>query len=99
EGVKTLFGYEMGAEGVKTLFGYEMGAGRVNATWWQDRLHLEDKARIVAGVSAFIEGEAEFWSDEYRYRRADGSFAAVIDRAFILRDGGGNAVRMIGSMM
>ena len=87
------------SEGVQTLFGYEKGGVEVEAKWWQERLHPDDRSRITSSISAFIEGDAKFWSDEYRYRRADGSYALVIDRAFILRDGEGQAVRMIGSMM
>jgi PAS domain S-box-containing protein len=83
----------------QTLFGYEKGEGRVEPIWWQERLHPEDRDRVSLSIPAFIEGDARFWSDEYRYRRADGSYALVIDRAFILRDDEGKALRMIGSMM
>ncbi|MGH7277562.1 MAG: ATP-binding protein, partial [Candidatus Rokuibacteriota bacterium] len=38
------------------------------------------------------------WAQEYRFRRADGSFAAVFDRGYVIRDGGGHPVRMIGAM-
>ena len=87
------------SEGVWTLFGYEHGGGHVETTWWQERLHPDDRDRVSLSIPAFIEGDAKFWSDEYRYRRADGSYAVVIDRAFILRDDRGKALRMIGSMM
>ena len=87
------------SDSVWTLFGYEKGGGRVEPTWWQERLHPEDRDRISSTIPAFIEGGAKFWSEEYRYRREDGSYALVIDRAFILRDDEGKALRMIGSMM
>ena len=87
------------SEGVRTLFGYEQGAMAAGPAWWQERLHPDDKSRVSASLKEFIEGDAKFWSDEYRYRRANGSYALVIDRAFILRDDEDKAVRMIGSMM
>jgi diguanylate cyclase (GGDEF)-like protein/PAS domain S-box-containing protein len=87
------------SDGVRTLFGYEKGGIRVEPSWWQERLHPDDRTRVSSSVNAFLEGSAKFWSDEYRYRRADGSYALVIDRAFILRDANSKAVRMIGSMM
>jgi diguanylate cyclase (GGDEF)-like protein/PAS domain S-box-containing protein len=87
------------SEGIRTLFGYQKDEVRVETSWWRERLHPEDRERIAAAVNAFIEGDATFWSDEYRYCRADGSYALVIDRAFIVRDDEGRAVRMIGSMM
>jgi signal transduction histidine kinase/ActR/RegA family two-component response regulator len=38
------------------------------------------------------------WSEEYRFRRSDGSYATVLDRGYLLRDGG-RAVRLVGSMI
>jgi PAS domain-containing protein len=33
------------------------------------------------------------------FRRADGAYSTVVDRAYVVRDAGGEPVRMIGSMM
>jgi two-component system sensor histidine kinase/response regulator len=38
------------------------------------------------------------WSEEYRFRRADGAYSTVVDRAYMVRDAEGRPVRMIGSM-
>jgi len=87
------------SESVRTLFGYAKGEVQVEPAWWKERIHPEDQERVSSSVCAFLEGDEKFWSDEYRYRRADDSYAVVIDRAFILRDEQGKPVRMIGSMM
>jgi diguanylate cyclase (GGDEF)-like protein/PAS domain S-box-containing protein len=87
------------SESIRTLFGYSTGERLVDASWWEERLHPEDQSRIKASLDAFLQGDAKLWSEEYRYRRADGSYALVIDRAFILRDEQGKALRMLGSMM
>ena len=42
---------------------------------------------------------ASQWEAEYRLRRADGSYAHVNARGFILRDEAGRPLRMIGSLM
>ena len=81
------------------IFGYSRDEVGKDSYWWQEHIHPEDKHRVVSGVYAFMEGDAKFWSDEYHYRRADDSYALVVDRGFILRDEGGKAVRMISSMM
>jgi light-regulated signal transduction histidine kinase (bacteriophytochrome) len=39
-----------------------------------------------------------FWSGEDRFRRADGSYADVLDRAFVLYDSARTPVRVIGAM-
>ncbi len=46
-----------------------------------------------------IEGGGEIWSDEYRFRRADGRYADVLDRGSVIRDARGRAARMIGVML
>ncbi len=66
---------------------------------WYSRIHPEDRDRVVAGIHAAIDGGLESWSDEYRFRRKDGSYAAFLDRGHIGRDASGKAVRMIGSML
>ncbi len=65
---------------------------------WREGLHPEDRERVLAGIDSVIESGREDWSDEYRIRCGDGSYAQVFDRGHIIRDGSGRAVRMIGAM-
>ena len=39
-----------------------------------------------------------FWSEEYRFRLADGSYADIFDRGFVIYDSDGAPIRMIGAM-
>ena len=68
-------------------------------TSWTERVHPDDRERVMDGVFAAIKGEENDWSDEYRLRRRDGSYAEVQDRGFIIRDGQGRAVRMVGATL
>jgi two-component system, sensor histidine kinase PdtaS len=54
---------------------------------------------VTARIAAVIEGAGETWSDEYRFRRADGTYADVFDRGTVIRDDAGRACRMIGAML
>ncbi len=45
-----------------------------------------------------MEEGREDWSDGFRFRRKDGSYAYVLDRGHILRDSEGRAIRMVGGM-
>ncbi len=74
----------------------EMG-GRVE--WWYERIHPEDRERVISGIHRVLTGVAEFWSDEYRFLRGDGSYTTVLDRGCVARDERGVPVRMIGSML
>ncbi|HYG75130.1 MAG TPA: PAS domain S-box protein [Planctomycetota bacterium] len=85
-------------EGVCSLFGYTREQVGPGATWWYECIHPDDRNRVVTSIHAVIDGTQAFWREEYRYRRADGSYAEIFDRGYVLRDTGGSAFRMIGAM-
>ena len=85
-------------EAVRTLFGYGEDEVQAAASWWKDRIHPEDRERVVMGIHDVIEGGGIHWTDEYRFQRADGRCATVLDRGFLLRDESGRPLRMIGAM-
>ena len=56
---------------VETMFGYPQEM-RTSTAWWVEHIHPEDRERILASVDTVLEGCGEVWSEEYRFRRADG---------------------------
>ncbi len=71
-----------------------------DAHWWSDRIHPEDLERVTNRFFAVVNNpEANYWHDEYRFRKAGGSYAEVMDRGYVLRDKEGKAIRMIGAML
>jgi PAS domain S-box-containing protein len=69
------------------------------AAWGLELMHPEDRARVLSGLRAALDDPAcDHWEDEYRFVRADGNYADVLDRGFVIRDGQGKPIRMIGSM-
>jgi PAS domain S-box-containing protein len=86
-------------EGFETLFGYKFEGDNVPASTWTELIHPDDKQRVIEQHNAILDNpEKNFWSDEYRYLRADGSVAHVIDRGVIIRDQYGKPLRMVGAM-
>jgi two-component system, cell cycle sensor histidine kinase and response regulator CckA len=85
--------------GLLNLLGYEPGEGRDEVGFWQKNLHPDDRARTTAAIRDALIGEEVHWAGEYRFRRADGSYAHLLERAAILRDPTGGAVRLVGSLM
>jgi two-component system sensor histidine kinase UhpB len=85
-------------EGFETLFGSTIGSIEPGIDSWYSRLHPEDQERVIASCYAAINGGNVVWSDEYRFRRADGTYAHVLDRSFIVRNRDGQAARLIGAM-
>jgi len=84
--------------GLRTLFGYPAEALREH-TWWMSHVHPEDIQATEASVQAAIARGEKFWTGQYRYRRADGSYAHVIDRGYVIHDESGRPARMIGAMV
>ncbi|AXK72036.1 EAL domain-containing protein [Lysobacter sp. TY2-98] len=66
---------------------------------WSTRVHPTDHARVTNGLKHALESDDGEWREQYRYRRGDGSYALVIDRAFIQRDSTGRALRVVGGML
>jgi len=86
-------------ENLQTLFGYKPQEIEPGIESWTNRIHPEDKERVLSGIHNVIAGGDQLWSGEYRFRRGDGSYATVLDRGYIVRDAAGAPVRMIGAMM
>ena len=88
-------------ESGKTVFGWtEIVEAPVNAEWWIERIHPDDQQRVEQGFFAVVENTSvNKWQDEYRFRKADNTYAEVLDRGYILRDNHLNAIRMIGAML
>jgi PAS domain S-box-containing protein len=85
-------------DSVEHVFGHKQNKIFPEIQWWYDHLHPEDRERVVAGIHGVLDHGGTSWSDSYRYRRADGTYANVMDRGYIARDNVGTATRMIGAM-
>ena len=85
-------------DGVEKVFGYQQTEITPSVEWWVSNLHPDDKERVTAGLHGVLDHGGTGWSDQYRYRRRDGTYATVIDRGYVSRDASGAAIRMIGAM-
>jgi PAS domain S-box-containing protein len=86
------------SEGFETLFGSVPEGMESAVNSWMSRIHPQDVERVTAGLHRTLAGGEANWSDTYRFRRQDGSFAWVSDRGSAIRDEYGQAIRMIGGV-
>lgn len=84
-------------EGVTALFGHPAEAVGPNATWWYDHIHPDDRERVVHGIHAVVGQGGAHWSDEYRFLKADGTYATILDRGYAISEGG-KTIRLVGAM-
>lgn len=85
-------------EAASRLFGYQGDTIQTMSSWWHDHIHPDDQERVHSGIHRVIDRHEQSWSDEYRFRRADSSYAYVLDRGYVIYDHVGRPARMIGAM-
>ncbi|PYI77659.1 MAG: hybrid sensor histidine kinase/response regulator [Verrucomicrobia bacterium] len=85
-------------QGLNSLLGYSPGESDTIA-FWRQRIHRDDCARVAASIREAIKSKAGHWSGEYRFRHANGHYLSLLERASIIRDKNGRAVRFLGALM
>ncbi len=83
--------------GLRRLIGLYPEDAPASRAWWTDRIHPEDRPHILDTWGELMAGENDWYSHEYRVRHEDGRWVDVWDRGYIIRDGQGRPVRVVGS--
>ncbi len=83
-------------DGFKMLFGYD--DANDTQLHWSNLIHPEDLMRVKKNQEAVFNNTHEhYWEEKYRFLKANGTYAHVYDRGYIIRDKEGKAIRMIGA--
>tara|TARA_R100001143_G_scaffold63592_2_gene73065 strand:+ start:1138 stop:5292 length:4155 start_codon:yes stop_codon:yes gene_type:complete len=86
-------------EGFNTLFGHDIKNETHSVDSWTKNLHPDDKEKALDEFNSALQNRNEFnLYSEYRYLKADGTYAYVINRGNITRDESGEAQRMVGAI-
>lgn len=80
-----------------TVFGSAPDSATPDLQVWRKHIHPDDIERYLEKLSSALAGDALTWQDEFRIVRQDGTVVDLSDRAHIIRDESGKAVRMLGS--
>jgi signal transduction histidine kinase len=81
------------------LFGDNSPIDNPSVKWWQDHIYADDRGRVIDTFADAIASRQTTVSAEYRFCRADHSFAYIYDRGSIMRDADHKATRLIGTMI
>lgn len=87
------------SDGIRSVFGYAAEEVGRDFSWRLDRIHPLERDQVQAHLQTALASSRLHWAAEFRFQRGDGSFAWVYDRAFIIRDLHGRAVRMVGAVV
>jgi PAS domain S-box-containing protein len=85
-------------ERARPLFGSRPGDLQPGLDDWYDRIHPEDVGRVKARFDKFMRNDDRNWFDEYRFRRADGSYSYILDQAQKFYDESGTPILIAGAM-
>jgi PAS domain S-box-containing protein len=72
------------SRGVQLLFGHDPERIGTRLQAWQEFVHPDERDALITRGRRIVSAGTS-WSDEFRFARADGSFAAVRARAFVIR--------------
>lgn len=80
------------------MFGFE-NTETTDVDFWFEKIHPDDRQRVKQTIYKEINNSGKQWSIEYRFKKADGSYALLLDRGYILHNEHDIPYRMLGSMM
>ncbi|MBS1523296.1 MAG: PAS domain S-box protein [Bacteroidetes bacterium] len=83
---------------MQKLFGHRAGTSNDNLPFFSENVHPDDRERVVLYPDQVKYGTMIHWTHEYRFRKASGEYAHILDRGIIIRDENGVGKRMIGAM-
>lgn len=81
--------------GITNMFGYPETEVR-SESWWSERMHPDDRERVVAEFNNVFTREDKHMQIEYRFLCADGSYKYIMNRASVVISSTGIPRRMIG---
>lgn len=89
------FGPTFISQNIKELLGYDREEYLTSPDFWESRIHPQDSPRILRAYSRLFDEER--LSNEYRFRKKDGSYCWVSDELQVLRDAAGEPTEVVGA--
>lgn len=83
---------------MQKLFGHRAGTSYENLPFYFENVHPDDRERVLLYPDHVKYGTFIHWTQDYRFRKANGEYAHVLDRGIVIRDENGVGKRMIGAM-
>ena len=81
----------------KQMLGYAVAEIPDHFHAWEQRLHADDRDRVLASFQSYFARNNPTFELEYRLKHRDGSYCWILCRGILLRDVLGNPYRMAGS--
>jgi PAS domain S-box-containing protein len=83
---------------MQKLLGHSVGMSYDNLPFYFENVHPDDRERVMLYPEQVKYGKMTHWTQEYRFRKANGEYAWLLDRGIVIRNENGVGKRMIGAM-
>ncbi|MBW4521054.1 MAG: PAS domain S-box protein [Scytolyngbya sp. HA4215-MV1] len=82
----------------KEMLGYTEAEISDSLNEWEERIHPEDKDRVLAETAKHLNGQTPCFFSEYRFQCRDGRYIWILDRGLVVkRSSEGQPLRVIGT--
>jgi two-component system CheB/CheR fusion protein len=79
-------------------FGFKREEQTNAGNFWIQYIHPDDRQRVNDEIYEAINNGTS-WNAKYRFQKADGTFASILNRGTVLKDSNNTPYRMVGAMM
>jgi two-component system sensor histidine kinase UhpB len=86
-------------EGITTIFGYQPAEVLNTIDWHTQKIHADDRERVLSNIKKCLSEGRDQWQEEYRYKTAQGNYKFVYDRGYVLKSEHNKPYRVLGAMM
>ncbi len=83
---------------INKVFGHDLDELETSSEWFYQHIHPEDRERIKNSLGRAFERKLISYQEEFRFEKASGEFAYVMNRGYLLFSNEGEPLRMIGAM-
>lgn len=81
-----------------TVLGYPEAVAGTTRKWWVERIHPDDRERVLSRFPQLDDTGIVHWVQEFRFLAGDGNYLDLVGRGHVVRDGEGHPIRLIGSL-
>lgn len=79
------------------MLGYEVDDVEITNTFWEDRIHPDDKEHVLLNLKNHLDNVTSFYKTEHRILTKSGSYIWIMDTGRVVeRDSNGRALRIGG---
>ncbi|WP_159983030.1 MULTISPECIES: bifunctional diguanylate cyclase/phosphodiesterase [unclassified Novosphingobium] len=80
------------------ILGYPDAPSGTSADWWVERIHPDDRARVLLQIEDLEDAGKTSWTEQFRFLAGGGAYLDLIAKGYVVRNGEGRPARLVGSL-